>query len=98
VDLALKDRVAVIGGSSAGIGLAIAELFASEGAAVTIVARRKEPLESAGSLRAKTGARAAVPADIRRADDAPASSSPPRPSSGASMCWSTTAHRHRPAR
>ena len=71
MDLALKDRVAVIGGSSAGIGLAIAELFASEGAAVTIVARRKEPLESAAeSLRAKTGARVlAVSADIRRADD-----------------------------
>lgn len=72
MDLALKDRVAVIGGSSAGIGFAIAELFASEGAAVTIVARRKEPLESAAeSLRAKTGAPVlAVPADIRRAGDA----------------------------
>jgi 3-oxoacyl-[acyl-carrier protein] reductase len=71
VDLALKDRVAVIGGSSEGIGFAIAELFASEGAAVTIVARRKEPLAAAAeSLRAKTGARVlAVPADIRRADD-----------------------------
>ncbi len=71
MDLALKNRVAVIGGSSAGIGFAIAELLASEGAAVTIVARRKEPLEAAAeSLRAKTGARVlAVSADIRRADD-----------------------------
>lgn len=71
MDLALKDRVAVIGGSSEGIGFAIAELFASEGAAVAIVARRKEPLEAAAeSLRAKTGARVlAVSADIRHADD-----------------------------
>ena len=71
MDLALKDRVAVIGGSSAGIGFAIAELFASEGAAVTLVARRKnrsklQPI----SLRTRTGARVlTVSADIRRADD-----------------------------
>ena len=58
VDLALKDRVAVIGGSSAGIGFAIAELFASEGAAVTIVARRKEPLESCSRVAARQDRRA----------------------------------------
>ncbi len=71
MDLALKDRVAVIGGSSEGIGFAIAELFASEGAAVTLVARRREPLAAAAeSLRAKTKARVLeVSADIRRAED-----------------------------
>ncbi len=71
MDLALQDRVAVIGGSSEGIGFAIAELFASEGAAVTLVARRQEPLEAAAiSLRTRTGARVlTVSADIRRADD-----------------------------
>ena len=72
MDLALQDRVAVIGGSSEGIGFAIAELFASEGAAVTLVARRKEPLEAAADIAAhQEPARACsrCSADIRRADD-----------------------------
>lgn len=42
-----KDKVVYVAGGSSGIGLAIAKLFAAEGAHVTIFARRKEVLERA---------------------------------------------------
>lgn len=41
----LKDKIAVVTGASSGMGHAIAELFAKEGATVIAVARRKERLE-----------------------------------------------------
>jgi 3-oxoacyl-[acyl-carrier protein] reductase len=45
VQLGLKGRVAIVCGASAGIGLAIAEALASEGANVAMFARRREVLE-----------------------------------------------------
>jgi 3-oxoacyl-[acyl-carrier protein] reductase len=45
MDLGLKGRVAIVGGSSEGIGLAIAESLADEGANVAMVARRRDVLE-----------------------------------------------------
>lgn len=45
VDLGLKGRVAIVCGASAGIGLAIAEALAGEGANVAMFARRRETLE-----------------------------------------------------
>lgn len=42
----LKDRVAIIVGSTSGIGKAIAEAFAAEGAKVVITGRRKEQGEA----------------------------------------------------
>ncbi len=44
-DLKLNDHRAVVCGSTQGIGLAIAELFAGQGASVTLMARDKAKLE-----------------------------------------------------
>ena len=45
MDLGLRGRTAIVCGASAGIGLAIAEALAAEGANVAMFARRREPLE-----------------------------------------------------
>jgi 3-oxoacyl-[acyl-carrier protein] reductase len=45
VDLGLKGRTAIVCGSSSGIGLAIAESLAEEGANVAMFARRRDLLE-----------------------------------------------------
>ena len=44
MDLGLKDRVAIIGGSSRGMGRAIALAFAQEGANVAISARTESEI------------------------------------------------------
>ena len=71
MDLALKGRIAVVGGASQGIGYAIAHLLAAEGASVAMVARKQEPLaEACRRIEEETGASTfAIPADIRKAAD-----------------------------
>jgi 3-oxoacyl-[acyl-carrier protein] reductase len=71
MDLALAGRFAVVGGASQGIGYAIARLLAAEGAAVAMVARKREPLEAAcARIADETGAATfAIDADIRKAAD-----------------------------
>ena len=49
MDLGLKGKVAIITGASKGLGRAIAEEFAKEGAHVSICARGKEDLEKAAA-------------------------------------------------
>jgi len=59
----LRDRVAIVTGASEGIGKAIAELFAREGARVVVAARSEEKLRE---LAARLGAERAlaVPTDV----------------------------------
>jgi 3-oxoacyl-[acyl-carrier protein] reductase len=61
MDLGLRDRVCVVTGSTAGIGLATARLLADEGARVVVTGRDSERVERA---RAETGAELGVVADL----------------------------------
>jgi len=64
------DRVVVITGASSGIGRAVAELAASEGASVVLSARRAELLDAVAAGIATKGGRAlAVPGDVTRDAD-----------------------------
>jgi NAD(P)-dependent dehydrogenase (short-subunit alcohol dehydrogenase family) len=71
MDFGLAGKAAIITGGSAGIGRAVAQSLAREGARVAICARRAEPLEEAAAgLREDTGGEIlAVPADVANADD-----------------------------
>ncbi len=71
MDLGLKDKVAVVGGSSLGLGRACAMGLAEEGARVVVSSRNEERLhETAEEIRSKTGAQVlAVPTDMSKAED-----------------------------
>lgn len=71
MDIRLDGHVALITGASRGIGRAIAWRFAASGAAVALVARRPDVLETTrAAIAAETGARVfAVPADVADAAD-----------------------------
>ena len=71
MDLFLKDKIAIIGGASQGIGYGIARTLAGEGARIAITARRDADLSRAAeTIRAETGAEVLpIAADCRRAED-----------------------------
>lgn len=65
MDLGLSGRTAIVGGASAGLGLASAEALAEEGANVVVYARRAEVLER----EAKRIGAVPVVADVREPGD-----------------------------
>jgi 3-oxoacyl-[acyl-carrier protein] reductase len=71
VNLELKDKVAIVGGASKGIGYGIARILAGEGASVALCARREPDLSAAAERISKeTGVRVLpISADARKADD-----------------------------
>lgn len=72
MDLGLKDRVAIIAGSSRGMGRAIALAFAQEGANVTICGRTEADLRRTEIELARVGSQhhvLAIPADLSVARD-----------------------------
>ena len=72
MDLGLKDRVAIVGGSSRGLGKAIAFALAHEGANVTICARTEADLRRTEMELARANSQQhvlAIPADLSVARD-----------------------------
>ena len=70
MDLGLKGKVAVVTGSSKGIGYSIASALAREGCQMVISARGKEELEkAAAAIQAANGKVHSIVADVTKADD-----------------------------
>src|SRR5436309_2270685 len=71
MDLELKGKVALVAASSRGLGRAVAEELAAEGASLILCARSAETLnETRDHIAVRTGAAVlAVPADVTIAND-----------------------------
>lgn len=70
MDLELKDKVAIVGGASKGLGRACADVLAEEGAKVAICSRTRTDLDQAAKeIRDRTGAEVlTIPGDLDQAD------------------------------
>ena len=71
MDLGLRGRTAIVCGASSGMGLAVAEALAAEGATVAMFARRRELLEPAAERIGALAVRGdlTVPKDLARLVD-----------------------------
>lgn len=71
MDLGLKNKVALVAAGSRGLGRAVAEELAAEGASLLLCARDAQTLtETAAAIAEKSGAHVlAVPADVTVTDD-----------------------------
>ena len=68
IDLQLAGRSVIVTGASRGIGLAIAEAFAAEGAHLTICARGEDALRAAADRLADGGAKVLSGPEERRGE------------------------------
>ncbi|PQD98943.1 short-chain dehydrogenase [Mycobacterium sp. EPG1] len=68
MDLGFEGATAVVTGGSKGMGLAIAETLAAEGAAVAIMARGRQGLDAAAERIRAAGAREVLPLSVDMAD------------------------------
>src|SRR4029453_15689499 len=70
MDLGLKNKIAMVGGASKGLGFAVARALAAEGAQVSLASRDAEAISrAAGTIEQETGGQAlAVAADLSKAD------------------------------
>ncbi len=69
MDLGLKGKVAMVGGASRGLGYAVAEALAREGAIVSISSSTQASIEEAGRKLTAAGAQVlAMPVDVRNAE------------------------------
>ena len=90
MELGLKGKVALVTAASKGIGKAIAEEFAKEGATVSICARGLQALATtAEELRRYGVPVVATPADVTKVEPSLKSSTPPSRSVDGLIFWST---------
>ncbi len=69
MDLGLKGKIAMIGGASRGLGFAVAEALAREGASVSVSSSNQASIDEAAKRLSAAGATVlATPVDVRRAD------------------------------
>ena len=69
MELGVEGKFILVSGASRGIGLAIAEAFAAEGASVALAARNKQQLEQVTSKLSGKGRHVSFAGDMSREED-----------------------------